>query len=199
MFQKVIRYVLLPGVVALGLAPGAPAEAAMVFATPGPGKGDVILSLVGTIRGGDDAKLAEAFAGARASGLRVVGIGLNGPGGETNTSLAIAKFVRERRLPVLIWSICASGCAIIAIAAPARIVGRRAMIAVHGAYRIGPDGKPASAPDATAYVADRLRGYGVPESVVRKLERTPFYGMAKLSRRDLAALDAPGPGSRTIR
>lgn len=187
----------------LGLAAAAGSfgdvRAATIMVAKGRTPSDVTLSLVGTIRSGDDAKFGDALAALQQAGLRVTGVGLNGPGGETNTSLSIAKLVRDRRLPVFISSICASGCAIIAIAAPARVMTRGAAIAVHEAYRIGADGKPKRAPDATAYVAGRLRDYGVPEAIIRKLEQTPFYRMSRLSRTDLALLDSASPAQGSIR
>jgi hypothetical protein len=194
-------FVLAKGVVALGLGllAGESATAATIFATPGRAKGDITVSLVGAIRRGDDARFAQALASFEAAGLRVIGIGLQGPGGETNTSLAIAKMVRDRRLPVFIWSTCASGCALIAIAAPVRVVTRGAAIAVHGAYRVGPNGVTSPAPDATAYVARRLRSYGIPERIVQKLERTPHHSISKLSRSDLAALGTMSPGRKALR
>jgi hypothetical protein len=157
------------------------------------------VSLVGAIRRGDDARFAQALDRFEAAGLRVIGVGLQGPGGETNTSLAIAKIVRDRRLPVFVWSTCASGCALIAIAAPVRVITRGATIAVHGAYRVGPNGATSPAPDATAYVARRLRSYGIPERIVQKLERTPHNSISKLSRSDLAALGTMGPGRKVLR
>jgi hypothetical protein len=174
-------------VLALALLTGA-ARAATLHVLEGPSPREVGILLQGMIMPGDDRRLLDLLDQVERKGLRVTSIGLKSPGGETNTGVAIAATVRARGLGVYLWSNCVSACAIIAIAAPSRIVTRSAKIGVHSAWRIGPNGRPVPAPDATAYVVRNLRGFGTPERVVRKIETTPWNRIALLDRGDLVAL-----------
>jgi hypothetical protein len=164
------------------------ARAATLNVLPGASRGEVGILLQGMILPGDDRRLVDLLNQVERQGRRVTSIGLKSPGGETNTGVAIASAIRERGLGVYLWSSCVSACAIIAIAAPVRVLTRGARIGVHSAWRVGPDGRPVAAPDATAYVVRNLRGFGTPERVVRKIESTPWNRIALLDQGDLVAL-----------
>lgn len=164
------------------------AGAATLHVVPGASSREAAILLEGMILPGDDRRLVELLNQMDRQGRRVTTISLKSPGGETNTGVAIASAIRARGLGVYLWSSCVSACAIIAIAAPLRVVTRGARIGVHSAWRVGPDGRPVAAPDATAYVVRNLRGFGTPERVVRKIESTPWNRIALLDQGDLVAL-----------
>jgi hypothetical protein len=93
---------------------------------------------------GDLDLVKKAIRKARKAGKEVVALEMNSWGGDGYTSVDIANYVRDTRIPVYIDAECKSGCAfpvLMALAHSKLIVGPFGRIALHQAYEEKRDGR----------------------------------------------------------
>ena len=95
---------------------------------------------------------------------------IEGPGGVLGEALMIGEEVRRRHLTTLVGPhrSCASACAVVFLSGRTKYVGAGATIGLHSASFA--DGR--ADPEATAVMADYLRGVGVPGATLRRMART---------------------------
>jgi hypothetical protein len=95
---------------------------------------------------------------------------IDGPGGVLGEALMIGQEVRRRHLSTLVGAhhSCASACAIVFLSGRSKYVGAGAVIGLHSASYA--DGR--ADPEATAVMADYLRGVGVPNATLKRMART---------------------------
>ncbi len=95
---------------------------------------------------------------------------IDGPGGILGEALLIGEEVRRRHLTTLVGPhrACASACAVVFLSGRTRYLGAGAVIGLHSASFA--DGRVD--PEATAVMAEYLRGVGVPNATLRRMART---------------------------
>jgi hypothetical protein len=95
---------------------------------------------------------------------------IDGPGGVLGEALLIGQEVRRRHLSTLVGAhhSCASACAVVFLSGRSKYVGAGAVIGLHSASYA--DGR--ADPEATAVMADYLRGVGVPTATLVRMART---------------------------
>jgi hypothetical protein len=115
----------------------------------------------------DPDRLYKEYRKAKRKGLTVIALEMDSWGGNGGASMAIAEFVRERKLFVYVPGNCKSGCTFAALAALAQgrlVVGPWGYLGVHQAYWGKLD---AAVPDIgwTEWCADQMTRWGVPSEV----------------------------------
>jgi hypothetical protein len=127
--------------------------------------GPTVLLVTGMIGPGS----YDEFRSALARGTPELVV-IDGPGGILEEALLIGQEVRRRHLSTLVSSNrqCASACAVVFLSGRTRYVGSGAAIGLHSASYA--DGRVD--PEATAVMADYLRGVGVPSATLKRMART---------------------------
>jgi hypothetical protein len=118
---------------------------------------------------------------------------IDSPGGFIDVAERIAVTVHNVGIPVAVPSrgICASACAIIFAAAPHRAAAAGARIGVHRASMFDHNLKLHETVRTAGYndsMALHFEIYGVPGSIIDKMNATAASGVAWLDRKDLAAM-----------
>ena len=144
-------------------------------------RGDTVLVMQGTINLGAYREFLRAVS--RTKPDLVI---MEGPGGVLGEAMMIADEIRARRIDTLVSPnrSCASACAVIFLAGRTKYLGRGAAVGLHSArFR---DGRRSR--EGTTIMAAYLRRLGVPQSILRRMERTAPSEIAWLSRSDQRAL-----------
>jgi len=112
---------------------------------------------------------------------------IDGPGGVLGEALLIGEEVRRRHLSTLVSShrSCASACAVVFLSGATRYIGSGAQIGLHSASYA--DGR--MDPEATAVMADYLRGVGVPSSTLRRMAQTAPSDIRWLTKAEQKAMN----------
>jgi hypothetical protein len=112
---------------------------------------------------------------------------IDGPGGVLGEALMIGQEVRRRHLNTLVGAhrSCASACAVVFLSGRSKYVGAGAVIGLHSASYA--DGR--ADPEATAVMADYLRGVGVPNATLRRMASTAPSDIRWLSKGEQKAMN----------
>jgi len=122
---------------------------------------------------GDGASHALVELLTRHPGIRTLHV--TSPGGLGNEGLRIANVVRERRLRVVVDSLCSSACTLVLLASHERVIRPNAVVGFHRAR--GGDGQDIVA--ARDEMAEALWAVGASEAFVEQVQTTPSYDMWK--------------------
>jgi hypothetical protein len=148
--------------------------------------GRVTIQMSGRIDIGDSDKLADLFRTVRNQRLRVAEVSLNSRGGLLPEAMASAEIIRREGVATSVRDTCASACFVLFAAGKARNLASGARLGVHMAQALnGPS------EEWTSVLAARYRKYGVPASVVAKMETTFPSGMAWLTPEEMWAMGHP--------
>ena len=170
-----------------------------IFALATPASGRVLLdwhpdNLVGIVVDGlisRETRFEVVFAVADVAnrGGKVAAYVLNSPGGSVVAALEIADIIRKTRSTVIIMSHaeCASACFVILATADAKFISPDAHIGVHSVQTRGV-GEDLDALASTAIVARLAAQYGVPNSIIGLMVRTPPEQIAWLTGEEVRSL-----------
>lgn len=152
-----------------------------------PAESTYVVNLRGEIVLGDDERLHRIVRNLP-RGSRVDGIVLSSTGGAVVEASRLAETVRNSRLTTFVASnqTCASACFLVFAAGTRRMASASARIGVHSVSSGGDESTEAVA--VTTALARDAVVYGVPDSIIGRLLRTPPHEMAWLSHADLRAM-----------
>jgi hypothetical protein len=144
----------------------------------------IFIQMRGAIELGDDVRFRNLLRDLDAAGLKPTYIDLASPGGNVRTALNIGDVVHSRRITagILPHETCASACALLFFAAPEHDRGETGRLGVHRAaidHR-----ETADTIELDAYLAQRLRAWGAPETVVNAMLTTAPHNMAPVKELD---------------
>jgi hypothetical protein len=147
----------------------------------------IAVTLTGEIVKDDEVKFQNAFWRGieRSKGHQGVILELVSSGGDTYASEAISRFIHSQGIATLVRGDCTSGCGIIALSARSLWVAAGGRVGLHQAWLTGEKGMAVGHMGATQEVADLLKSYGVPRSVLARMLRTGPYDMAFLTDKEL--------------
>jgi hypothetical protein len=185
------RLILLLAVLAAPLLVSRAAAAMSFTEVPLP-EGRVLLRAKGLFLFGDDRTFIR-HVDTLDKIRRLAVLEIDSPGGFIDVAERIAVTVHNVGIPVAVPArgLCASACVIVLAAAPQRSAGTGARIGVHRASMIQRDlklhenGRSAGYTDSMAL---HFEIYGVPRSIIEKMNATAADTLAWLDRRDLAAM-----------
>lgn len=111
---------------------------------------------------------------------------LDGPGGVLGEALLIGQEIRRRHLTTVVGPhrSCASACAVVFLSGRTKLLGSGASIGLHSASYA--DGR--ADPEATAIMAEYLRGVGVPRATLKRMAQTAPSDIRWLTRAEQKAM-----------
>jgi hypothetical protein len=180
--MRPLRVVGVLGCVAAAFLPVS-AEAAEIAIVIGKDRG-AFVSVSGKINHGDAERLDTALDLLHDRDIPLIAVGLKSPGGYLVDGLAMADVVRKHGAATFAYGTCASACFIVFAAGSEKMMTSGARLGVHTAYEPG----GVTSRSATTVMAETCARYGVPASVVAKMERTPAPGVAWLTRGEEKAM-----------
>lgn len=148
----------------------------------------VTVKLTGPIARGDLKQLREAYGRASRDGYVPLALELRSWGGDGEIGMAIAKYVADHQLTVLVTDDCWSACAFSALVALGNgrlLIAGNARLGLHQATR---DDTNRADPEWTNRAARRLRSWGAPAEPLRVMCGVPPGQMMFYEYADLLAL-----------
>jgi hypothetical protein len=152
--------------------------------------GLVTVQLSSKIDTGDAGRVRNAVAKARRAHKKVIAIELYSPGGDGDAGMALARYVADSGLPVLMQGNCWSACAYAALVALGRgrlLIRAGAELGVHQVFDNG-----TKLPDKawTANAANTLRLMGSPTAPLKDMVNTLPPGMTRYGYDQLVRMGA---------
>lgn len=155
------------------------------------GTGDGYIRLEGNIEQGDSSKIEDVLTRATAAHMRPIALRLNSQGGSVLESNMIAAGIRGLGITTMVPEdgVCASACFTIFAAGISKLAAGNAKIGVHNASNGITGGQTWDAMAVTVVIAQALKQYGVPASVIGNVLATQPGEIYWLTNADLLAMN----------